>query len=96
MYLIFYDIEENRLRKKVADKLLYYGYTRMQYSVFGGVMNPELFGFWQQLRNLVYDNAQNKIYCLKISTESFENMKTIGIFECDKSYMTGKKKTWVI
>ena len=95
MYLTFYDIEENRIRKKVADKLLYFGYVRLQYSVFAGKTNPNRFGCWNILQDIVGERSQNKIYCLKISEESFENMKIIGVFEHDFEYLCGKKNTWV-
>lgn len=35
-YLISYDIECNKKRKKVSDRLIQYGLTRIQYSVFMG------------------------------------------------------------
>jgi CRISPR-associated protein Cas2 len=43
LYLICYDISDDRIRKKVADKLIYYGLERLQYSVFAGMMGGTLF-----------------------------------------------------
>ena len=38
-YLVCYDITDNKLRKKIADKLFYYGLSRVQLSVFIGYVN---------------------------------------------------------
>jgi len=36
-YLITYDIRHNKLRKKISDLLIRYGFERVQYSVFCGM-----------------------------------------------------------
>jgi len=96
MYLIFYDIEEDRLRKKTSDCLIYYGYVRLQLSVFAGPVDPDLFGIWQKLQTIIAQSENSKIYSLKISDESFDNIKTIGAFEQDIDYICGRKKSLVI
>ena len=42
IYLICYDITDNRLRKKVSDKLVRVGLNRIQYSVFIGFIKDYL------------------------------------------------------
>ena len=42
MYLITYDITSDKLRTKVAHKLLYFGLHRIQYSVFIGPLSTTL------------------------------------------------------
>ena len=51
--VVAYDIEDNKIRTKLAEILQYYGLSRIQYSVFAGEisaknvkkMNNSLFGF---------------------------------------------------
>jgi len=42
IYFICYDITDNRLRKKVSDKLVRVGLSRIQYSVFIGFIKDYL------------------------------------------------------
>lgn len=42
IYFVCYDITDNRLRKKVSDRLIRIGLTRIQYSVFIGTIKDHL------------------------------------------------------
>ncbi len=63
MYLIFYDISNNKLRTKVAKQLIQQGYERLQYSVFAGPFDPEHSQIWEKLKYLMQKNPEEKIYC---------------------------------
>jgi len=39
LYLVAYDIEEDKIRDKIAQKLIRFGFERIQYSVFVGKLN---------------------------------------------------------
>ncbi|MEA5260326.1 CRISPR-associated endonuclease Cas2 [Arcicella aquatica] len=40
LYLAVYDIEDDRLRDKVSQRLIRFGFERIQFSVFVGNLNP--------------------------------------------------------
>lgn len=96
MYLIGYDITNDKIRTKVAQKLSQHGYERIQYSVFAGHFHPEELKLWASLENLLQDYPNESIFCVKISTESFENMRIIGNFGFDIRYLCGKKSSLII
>jgi CRISPR-associated endonuclease Cas2 len=92
LYLICYDITENRGRKKTADLLIQNGYERLQYSVFIGVHHPgKLKGLWQKLQQNIKEN--DKLIVINIHKKAFLKMKKIGILPFDKNYLAGEKNT---
>jgi CRISPR-associated endonuclease Cas2 len=95
MYLIFYDIEKNSLRKKIADLLLYHGYIRIQLSVFAGNINPEKLHLWKKISLLMKTEENNKVYCLKINDDHFRNIKKIGTFDADIEFILGTRKSMI-
>lgn len=77
MYLITYDISSNRLRNKVAKKLLDYG-KRVQYSVFECDIDKKRYTkLYGELSGLVAsaENANVRIYHL----DHDENERTVTI-----------------
>lgn len=95
MYLIFYDISNNKLRTKVAKTLIERGYERLQYSVYVGSFYPEHFGMWEKLKKLLSNTPQEQLYYLKLSEENFRNLKIIGNFEQDMDYLCGQKSSLI-
>ena len=50
MQLISYDIENDRLRLRIAKRLLHYGLHRVQYSVFmGSLSKKDIRNLWKEL-----------------------------------------------
>lgn len=94
--MIFYDIENDRLRKKIADKLIEYGYERLQLSVFAGPENPKgIAGLWQTLKKLVVSGKGegDKLYALRVDRSSFKKMLRMGKGRLDISYICGEQHT---
>ncbi len=96
MYLIFYDISETPIRTKIAKLLEREGYERLQYSVFTAPYNPHKTKLWNKLQDLLKETPDNKIYCLKIGKKNFYNIKIIGNFALDLTYLTGEKRSLII
>lgn len=99
IFLISYDISDNKKRNRIAKLLEQFGYERIQYSVFTGLTSPyrnkELWGKLQRLtgsENL----PENKIICFAISKTALQNMKIIGTFNTDITYLLGLKHTEII
>lgn len=96
MYLILYDISETQIRTKVAKLLIKEGYERIQFSVFVAPFNPYKNKLWQHLHHLLEKTPSNKIFCIKIPKENFYNLKIIGNFDFDLTYLTGDKSSLII
>ncbi|NVK64966.1 MAG: CRISPR-associated endonuclease Cas2 [Flavobacteriales bacterium] len=96
MYLIIYDITETSLRTRVAKLLIREGFERIQLSVFIGHFSPEENNVWSKLASLMKETPNNKIFYLRISTESFYAMKIIGNFQPDFDYLSGKKRSLIV
>ncbi|MCD4675183.1 MAG: CRISPR-associated endonuclease Cas2 [Desulfobacula sp.] len=96
--MIFYDIENNRTRKKVADKLIEYGYERLQLSVFAGNEHPKrISGLWEILVKLVggKETGSDKLYALRIEGSSFKKMLSVGNIDFDIAYICGERHTMI-
>jgi len=99
IFLVSYDISNNKNRNKIAKLLEQYGYERIQLSVFTGLTAPhrnkEL---WPKLQQLAEPdaNAENKIICFAISKKAFLNMRIIGNFSADLAYLLGQKHTEIL
>ncbi|MCZ2459983.1 MAG: CRISPR-associated endonuclease Cas2 [Chitinophagales bacterium] len=98
IFLISYDISDNKKRAKIAKLLERSGYERIQYSVFTGLMAPhrnkEL---WKRLQKFTDtgEYPEDKLISFAISKTSFRNMKIIGSFAADLKYLLGEKHTEV-
>lgn len=98
IFLVSYDISDNKKRNRIAKLLEQFGYERIQYSVFTGLTalhrNKEL---WKKLQRIVGDNIpESRIISFAISKTAFQNMKLIGKFDADITYMLGQKHTEII
>lgn len=96
MYLILYDITEDSIRNKVSKLLEQEGCERLQFSVFVTHFNPKENKLWFKLNELLNSTPNNKIFCLKISSNSFRRMKIIGDLQLDFDYLTGEKRSLIL
>ncbi len=97
MYLVFYDISNNKIRTKVAARLIQEGYDRIQLSVFVGIKNPKQNTvLWEELNTKMAEDSEAKLYVLSISENNFKNMLTIGRSDYDIDYLTGNKHSLFI
>lgn len=96
--IIFYDIARDKTRTKLSKKLIYHGFSRLQFSIFAGTIDQKRFDqLWQELKeNLVEDNnAEDKLYVLFIGANQFRKMKCYGP-EPDKEFIIGTLSSLLI
>lgn len=98
MYLIFYDIDNDRVRQKIAKKLIAEGYGRIQLSVFAGPENPvENSKLWVFLTGIFKPlSDDSKLYILSISISAFRAMHVIGNDNLDRKFLAGISTTCYI
>ena len=79
MYLISYDIEDNKLRKKLADILLDYG-SRVQFSVFEcDISNSEYKEMYKKMVTLLDDNENVCVRCYFLDKSCMKRLEIIGM-----------------
>lgn len=96
IYLVCYDIADNKIRLKVAQLLIKWGYERFQKSIFTGLQHPADNGrLWLQLQQLLkkQENQTDKLVVMNISKPNFRNMKILGDTDIDIAYILGEKHT---
>lgn len=99
LFLISYDISDDKKRNRIAKLLEQYGYERIQYSVFTGLTAIYRHkSLWPKLVKIAEERShpENKIICFAISKTAFRNMKIIGSFNADLDYLLGLKHTEII
>lgn len=78
MYLISYDVADNKTRKKIADILLDYG-SRVQYSVFEcDISNKQYKEMYRKLVSEVEDKEEVSIRCYFLDKTSMDRLEIIG------------------
>jgi CRISPR-associated protein Cas2 len=98
IYFVFYDIENDKIRKKISDRLIEFGFERLQYSVF---TCPENFTsidiLYHKLKEIMKntENPDDNIIILGTSKESVRNMITLGKNNFDKNELIGEKNTLI-
>ena len=94
LYMIIYDITNDAIRTKIADKLIEASYERLQLSVYIGLENPKKKKFlWDKLNDLLADEPEGKFYIFPIPKSSLTQMMNIGKNTLDIAYLTGDKDT---
>ena len=79
MYIISYDIENNRIRNKIAKELENYG-TRVQYSVFECKLSEKLYNeLYSKLIKLMQEEETGNIRIYHICAKCEERISTIGV-----------------
>lgn len=80
LYMIMYDIENNRIRTNIAKYLIRKGCLRIQKSVYLAKSSPALMReISETLKeiNEIYEN-EDSIFVLPVPEEKFSNIKVIG------------------
>jgi len=99
IYLVTYDIGEDKYRTKAAKLLVADGYERIQYSVFCGLSHPKKnSSLWGKLITLEKNSTEDtfKIYIIPVPDREFLSMEIIGEMEDEISYLMGKKNTLIL
>jgi len=89
-YLVCYDITDNKLRKKIADRLFYYGLARAQFSVFIGFVNDRYYKQMKQEMEEKIDNSSNdtdSIIFLRINKTNLGKMIIFGQLKSETNYI---------
>ena len=97
MYLIVYDISSDRIRTKVAKRLVAEGYERIQLSVFCGNPNPkQVRGLWEDLCQWIESDPEGQLISLNIGPDNFRNLNAIGPVFIDFAYLLGEQNSLFI
>ncbi|MFN3849606.1 MAG: CRISPR-associated endonuclease Cas2 [Spirosomataceae bacterium] len=92
-----YDIENDKIRERVANKLLDFGLERIQFSVFVGPLNRFQF---QKLRiaieKILSGYPKSNLLIIPLSGFGKSNVYHCGDAEPDWEYLTGKKLTLIL
>jgi len=89
-YLVCYDITDNNLRKKIADRLFYYGLARAQLSVFIGHVADVYF---EQMKDELQkkieasDEDTDSIIFLRINPTNLSKMIVFGQLKAESDYI---------
>lgn len=98
-HLICYDIEDNYLRKKMADLILDQGFDRINLSVYLG--NPDastLTYLENQLKEMLDKRGKDRdsLIFLPLTAQQIHNMRIYGRNDLDPGEITGEKSTLII
>jgi CRISPR-associated protein Cas2 len=91
---VMYDIEDNRIRKKIADYLIEKGLQRVQKSVFLGQLHQKVYQeIYQTMHALqaAYEN-QDTIMIVPVAEQDLRSMRLIGR-EVDMEITLGRANT---
>ena len=78
MYVISYDISNDRARSKIADEIENYG-RRVQYSVFEcEISDEQLKKLYSRLALLIPDNEEGNIRIYKLCGKCEQDIMTMG------------------
>lgn len=96
IYLIAYDIENDKKRKKIADMLIQNGLSRIQYSVFLGSIKSHLLqqvkqSLQQHLNNPISPN--DKILIMPIYSNSIHKALFLGQNSLSLREISGMEST---
>ena len=92
LHLITYDIENDRLRSKVAKWLEDQGLDRIQYSVFIGLLNEREVDLLQEhFENLVEGHKAYHLLCLPLHADMLRSKYELSDKPLDWEYLNGTK-----
>lgn len=95
-YIVCYDIESDRLRKKFHDKLQALGLERVQYSVFLGPLTEDILSRIKDYGDMLMEKSeseQDSIIMLKVLAKDIEKMTILGEREFDVKSLAGTRNT---
>jgi CRISPR-associated protein Cas2 len=98
-WLIAYDITDNKLRLKVANRLIYIGLTRVQLSVFMGCTNEKIlsdFRTWFETKILTLASDDCSLVIVPLSRGQMLNTAAIGTQILDKDELMGERHTLIL
>ena len=76
--LLTYDIESDRLRKKIADTLIAIGLERIQYSVFmGSAPKEKLQAYLNKIESDI--GEEDRVYVIPLDSDHVSHMMSIGV-----------------
>lgn len=96
--LISYDIENNAMRTKLAEKLLAWGFYRLQYSVFAGSITAFQWDkCWHYIQELSigFNTETDKIMVINISKNEWKRMQKIGEIKNNDEILNEKNTFWM-
>lgn len=96
VWLACYDIAGDRLRERLAQRLIAAGFDRVQYSVFIGPVKPvELTRLraWIQQELDPKKGPEDSVILLRLPPSELEKMETFGAKNLDISELLGRKNT---
>jgi CRISPR-associated protein Cas2 len=97
IYILFYDISDDKLRNKIAKLLISKGFERLQLSVFTGLENPvKNSRLWQTILDLLKPEPTSKLYVLPVKKDYFCTMQGVGIQELDLEYLAGMRSSLIV
>ncbi len=97
LYLASYDIENDRLRQRIADQLLKMGLERVQYSVFIGPLSPDQKDKIECLVNKWFAGLTGCDFMLfPIDKYSIANAVHLGNHPPDWEYLAGEKLVLIV
>ena len=94
MYLLCYDIKDNQLRKKISDKIIYFGLDRIQYSVYlGKISTSDLQTLLTEMRQLVASsNYKYRWYIVRLTGQQVKEAINEGTIDTvDTPVILGEK-----
>jgi CRISPR-associated protein Cas2 len=95
-WLIAYDITDDKLRTKVANRLIYCGLYRVQFSVFVGTIDDKIlseFMAWFQTKILTLATADCCVLVVPLSIGQVKATVALGTKVLDYEELTGEKHT---
>jgi len=96
--MIFYDLESDLIRTRLAKKLLALGFIRIQYSVFCGCHTDSQWEYCKTEIDIILDvdfNEGDKVHILQIKPILLKQMKFYGeALDLDQIYMN-KPVYWI-
>ncbi len=97
IYLIIYDISNDKIRTKISKRLIAEGYERIQFSVFAGNFDPVANKILiSEIKEWLKEDPEAKFFVLPVTLKSFKNMYMIGNNTIDIDLITGEKNTLYI
>lgn len=99
MYLVCYDISQNTLRNKIAQKLLREGFDRINKSVYlSSIDESSLKSLVQWLSAQMQDSKQptDSLLIIPLTAGQVQRMAIFGLNELDKDELTGNKSTLIL
>jgi CRISPR-associated protein Cas2 len=97
VYLLTYDISNDRLRTKIAKRIIAEGYERLQFSVFVGLGSPKTNKpLWADLHKWLEVEPTAKLYVVPVTNNNLRNMVILGKNGLDIGYLLGNRNTMFI